>query len=51
MLAGLLLYRYFLTPKELRSDENDDQWLERVLDLGQRLLTQQSLQRHEPSAD
>lgn len=38
MLAGLLLYRYFLTPKELRSEETDEHWLDRVVALGQRLL-------------
>jgi AcrR family transcriptional regulator len=39
MLAGLLLYRYFLTPTELRTEETDEQWLDRVVTLGQRLLT------------
>jgi AcrR family transcriptional regulator len=38
MLAGLLLYRYFLTPHELRTSETDEQWLDRVVDLGERLL-------------
>jgi len=37
MLAGLLLYRYYLTPEELRT-ETDEQWLDRVVELGQRLL-------------
>jgi AcrR family transcriptional regulator len=39
MLAGLLLYRYFLTPKELRSKEADEEWLDRVIALGERLLS------------
>ncbi len=39
MLAGVLLYRYFLTPPELRSQETDEQWLDRIVDLGERLLT------------
>jgi AcrR family transcriptional regulator len=39
MLAGLLLYRYFLTPTELRTEETDEQWLDRVVTLAQRLLT------------
>ncbi len=39
MLAGLLLYRYFLTSTELRIEETDEQWLDRVVALGQRLLT------------
>ncbi len=38
MLAGVLLYRYFLTPQELRTNETDEQWLDRIVDLGQRLL-------------
>ncbi len=38
MLAGLLLYRYFLTPQELRSQETDEQWLARIVDLAERLL-------------
>lgn len=38
MLAGLLLYRYFLTPRELRSAESDERWLERVVALAERLL-------------
>jgi AcrR family transcriptional regulator len=38
MLAGLLLYRYFLTPRELRTSETDEQWLDRVVNLGERLL-------------
>lgn len=37
MLAGLLLYRYFLTPEELRL-EDDGQWLDRVVELAERLL-------------
>ena len=41
LLAGLLLHRYFLTPKELRSDETDEQWLDGVVELGKRLLTPQ----------
>ena len=41
MLAGLLLYRYFLTPTELRKEETDEQWLDRVVALGKRLLTPQ----------
>jgi AcrR family transcriptional regulator len=39
MLAGLLLYRYFLTPEELRTSETDEQWLDRVIELGERLLS------------
>lgn len=39
MLAGLMLYRYFLTPKELRAKEPDEQWLQRVVDLAERLLS------------
>ena len=39
MLAGVLLYRYFLTPEELRKDESDDQWLARLVDLAERLLS------------
>ncbi|MGH2853057.1 MAG: TetR/AcrR family transcriptional regulator [Solirubrobacteraceae bacterium] len=39
MLAGLILYRYFLTPEELRTKETDEQWLDRIVQLGQRLLT------------
>lgn len=39
MLAGLLLYRYFLTPQELRSTETDEQWLDRVINLAERLLS------------
>jgi AcrR family transcriptional regulator len=38
LLAGVLLYRYFLTPAELRATETDEQWLGRLVDLGQRLL-------------
>jgi AcrR family transcriptional regulator len=38
MLAGLILYRYFLTPKELRTKESDEQWLERVVNLAEKLL-------------
>lgn len=38
MLAGVLLYRYFLTPAELRAAEPDDVWLARLVDLGERLL-------------
>ncbi len=38
MLAGVLLYRYFLTPQELRTNETDEQWLDRIVDLGERLL-------------
>ncbi|MDQ2896992.1 MAG: TetR/AcrR family transcriptional regulator [Actinomycetota bacterium] len=38
MLAGLLLYRYFLTPHELRTHETDEQWLDRIVDLAERLL-------------
>ncbi len=39
MLAGVLLYRYFLIPPELRSDESDEHWLDRLTSLGERLLT------------
>jgi AcrR family transcriptional regulator len=39
MLAGVLLYRYFLTPQELRKDESDEQWLDRLADLAERLLS------------
>ncbi len=39
MLAGVLLYRYFLTPEELRKDEPDENWLERLADLAERLLS------------
>lgn len=39
MLAGVLLYRYFLTPPELRSNETDEQWLDRLTNLSERLLT------------
>lgn len=46
MLAGLLLYRYFLTPQELREKETDEQWLDRVVNLSERLLT--PLQSHPP---
>ncbi len=42
VLAGLLLYRYFLTPHELRTLETDEQWLDRVVDLGERLLAPRS---------
>ncbi len=38
MLAGLLLYRYFLTPQELRTQETDEQWLNRTVNLAKRLL-------------
>jgi AcrR family transcriptional regulator len=38
MLAGLILYRYFLTPSELREVESDDHWLDRVIAEGKRLL-------------
>jgi AcrR family transcriptional regulator len=38
LLAGVLLYRYFLTPAELRATETDEQWLGRLVDLGERLL-------------
>jgi AcrR family transcriptional regulator len=38
MLAGLILYRYFLTPPELREAESDGGWLDRVIAEGQRLL-------------
>ncbi len=38
MLAGLLLYRYFLTPQELRTQETDEQWLDRTVNLAKRLL-------------
>lgn len=38
MLAGLLLYRYFLTPEQLRAQESDADWLARVLSLAERLL-------------
>lgn len=46
MLAGLLLYRYFLTPQELRDKETDEQWLDRVVNLSERLLA--PLQSHPP---
>ena len=39
MLAGLLLYRYFLTPEELRGSETDAQWLDRITNLAERLLS------------
>jgi AcrR family transcriptional regulator len=48
MLAGLLLYRYFLTPRELRNKETDQQWLDRVVNLSERLLT--PLEPHSPPA-
>ena len=38
MLAGLLLYRFFLTPQEIRRQESDEGWLDRVVNLAQRLL-------------
>lgn len=38
MLAGLLVYRYFLTPPDVRSQETDDAWLDRVVALARRLL-------------
>lgn len=38
MLAGVLVYRYFLTPQELRTKETDEQWLDRIVDLAERLL-------------
>jgi len=38
MLAGLLVYRYFLTPPDLRTAETDRAWLDRLLALAQRLL-------------
>jgi hypothetical protein len=44
MLAGLLLYRYFLTPEQLRTQESDDEWLSRVMVLAERLLDP-----HQPS--
>jgi hypothetical protein len=50
MLAGLLLYRYFLTPKELRTIETDEQWLDRIVELGERLLTRPDVP-NDPSAD
>jgi AcrR family transcriptional regulator len=50
MLAGLLLYRYFLTPKELRTIETDEQWLDRIVELGERLLTRPDVP-HGPTAD
>jgi AcrR family transcriptional regulator len=41
MLAGLLVYRYFLTPPEFRT-ETDQHWLDRLLALAQRLLSPES---------
>ncbi|MGH2833876.1 MAG: TetR/AcrR family transcriptional regulator [Solirubrobacteraceae bacterium] len=48
MLAGLVLYRYFLTPKDSRGKETDEQWLERVIDLAERLLDPKRDLRPEP---
>jgi AcrR family transcriptional regulator len=39
MLAGVLVYRYFLTPPELRTAETDQEWLDRLVNLAQRLLS------------
>lgn len=39
MLAGLLLYRFFLTPPQQRNQESDQEWLDRVGNLAQRLLS------------
>jgi AcrR family transcriptional regulator len=39
MLAGLLVYRYFLTPPEFRTSESDKEWLDRLVTLAKRLLT------------
>lgn len=38
MLAGILVYRFFLTPPEFRTTETDDEWLDRLVALAQRLL-------------
>jgi AcrR family transcriptional regulator len=38
MLAGVLLYRYFLTPAEFRASEDDEHWLDRLVTLAERLL-------------
>ncbi len=39
MLAGLLVYRYFLTPSDIRDAETDQEWLDRLVTLAQRLLS------------
>lgn len=38
MLAGLLVYRYFLTPPDVRNAESDQAWLDRLVAVAQRLL-------------
>jgi AcrR family transcriptional regulator len=39
MLAGVLVYRYFLTPPELRALQTDQDWIDRLITLTEKMLS------------